>query len=61
MPAPTVWDVVVIGGGPAGATAALAAAESAAAVVLLERAALPRYRAGLCGGWLDRAGSSFLV
>ncbi|GAA0965313.1 geranylgeranyl reductase family protein [Actinocorallia libanotica] len=45
-----VWDVVVVGAGPAGAGAARVAAETGCRVLLLERFAIPRYKA--CGGGL---------
>lgn len=42
------WDVVVIGAGPAGATAARRLSEAGASALILEKQALPRYKA--CGG-----------
>ena len=44
----TAWDAIVIGAGPAGATAARRLAQGGARTLLLERQALPRYKA--CGG-----------
>lgn len=42
------WDAIVIGAGPAGATAARRLAQGGVRTLLLERHALPRYKA--CGG-----------
>lgn len=42
------WDAVVIGAGPAGATAARRLSEGGASTLLIEKQALPRYKA--CGG-----------
>lgn len=42
------WDAVVIGAGPAGATAARRLSNAGASTLLLEKQALPRYKA--CGG-----------
>ena len=44
----TAWDAIVIGAGPAGATAARSLAQGGARTLLLEKHALPRYKA--CGG-----------
>ncbi len=43
-----IWDAVVIGAGPAGATAARRLSNAGAKTLLLEKQALPRYKA--CGG-----------
>jgi geranylgeranyl reductase family protein len=53
-----LWDVVVVGAGPAGASAARVAAEADCRVLLLERAAIPRYKA--CGGGLIGCSQAFL-
>ncbi len=42
------WDAVVIGAGPAGATAARRLSAAGASTLLIEKQALPRYKA--CGG-----------
>ncbi len=43
-----LWDAIVVGAGPAGATAARRLAQGGARTLVLERQALPRYKA--CGG-----------
>ncbi len=45
------YDVIIAGGGPAGASAAYFLTRAGKKVILLEKAALPRYKA--CGGGLS--------
>ncbi|MCR4419223.1 MAG: geranylgeranyl reductase family protein [Clostridia bacterium] len=58
MDDPEMWDAAVVGGGPAGAAAAWYLAREGREVVVLEKAALPRYKA--CGGGVTRKAWSLL-